>query len=77
MSDFLAIGNNDLGDPIGETITCPHCGGTHEIEYGTKKTLQADGTWSEAVTSKLLGFYKCGDDLYLASLNGRALEPPR
>jgi len=73
MSDFLAIGNDELGDPVGELITCPHCGETHEIEYGAKRTLQDDGTWSEPVPSRLLGFYQCGDDLYLASIDGKAL----
>ena len=78
MSDFLAIGNDELGDPVGESIDCPRCGKSHPIEYGTSKTRQPDGRWSKPKPSKLLGFYKCGDKLYVASLNGRKLkEPPR
>ena len=70
---MLAIGNDELGNEI-EQINCPHCGQVHEIEYGTSKTLLPDGTWSEPVPSKLLGFYRCGEKLYLASLSGRSIR---
>ena len=70
---FIAIGNDELGDPVGDTIRCDKCGGEHPLEYGTSRTLQDDGTWSEPKPSRLIGFYKCGGDTYLGSLNGRSV----
>jgi hypothetical protein len=70
---MLAIGPDELGDEI-EQFNCPHCGQVHEIEYGTSKTLLPGGTWSKPVPSKLLGFYRCEGQLYLASLNGRSIK---
>ena len=62
---FLAIGNEELGDPIPDEIVCPHCEGLHTIEYGTQ---EIDG---KHVPSKLLAFYQCGSKSYLAGINGR------
>jgi hypothetical protein len=67
---MLTIGANELGQEI-EDVYCPNYGQVHQIEYGTSKKLLADGSWSEPVASKTLGFYKCGETLYFASLNGR------
>ena len=71
---MLTIGSDELGDEI-EEVTCPHCGEVHPIEYGTSRTLQYDGTWSEPKPSKMLGYYKCGGKTYLASIEGRAIKP--
>lgn len=70
MSDisFVAIGNDELGDDIGEYVTCPHCGDQHPVQYGDK--IEKDGT---KTPSKLLGFYKCGDNSYLCSIDGKSL----
>ena len=75
MSDvpFIAIGNDELGEPVGDSVTCRTCGEQHAIEFGTSRRMLDDGTWSEPEPSNLLGFYKCGDGLFLASLNGRAV----
>lgn len=75
MSDlpFVAIGNDELGEPVGESITCRTCGEQHAIEYGKSRTLRDDGTWTEYTPSKVLGFYRCCGQLYLASLGGRAV----
>ena len=70
---FVAIGNEELGEPVGESITCCACGETHAIEYGKSRTLRDDGTWTEYAPSKLLGVYSCGGQTYLASLGGRAV----
>ena len=70
---FMAVGNNELGE-YAETIQCAKCGKEHEIEYGTSSHLLPDGTMSEAKTSKLLGFYKCGDNTYLGTINGRLIN---
>ena len=66
---MLAIGNNELGEKLGEVYKCTKCGGEHKITYGTK-TL-ADGTTAE---TRVLSFYKCGDKTYLAGIQGRSLK---
>jgi len=70
---MLAIGNNELGEPAGDTIKCPFCKGEHPIEFGTSRRVLEDGTLSEPEVGTL-GFYKCGDSSYLASINGRLLK---
>ena len=73
---MYAIGNDELEllPAAPEAITCPHCGSEHPIEYGTSRTLKKDGSgWTDPVPSKLLGFYKCGDTSYLATLNGKLI----
>ena len=70
---MLAIGSNELGEPAGDTITCPFCKGEHPIEFGTSTHINADGTRSEPEVGTL-GFYRCGDYSYLASINGRLLR---
>lgn len=72
---MIAIGNNELGAPVeNDEIVCPHCGKTHQLEYGTSRMLMPDRTWSEPVVSKTTGFYKCEGQLYLGSINGRAVR---
>ena len=70
---MIAIGNNELGEPAGKTITCPLCKGEHPIEFGTSTRIDADGTRSAPEVSTL-GFYRCGDSSYLASINGMLLK---
>jgi len=73
MSDelppVLAIGNNELGEPIGDLITCPRCGAEHTVEYGTDTATGRPST--------LLGFYRCGDASYLCAVDGRRVGPFR
>jgi len=66
---MLAVGNNELGEKLGEVYQCPHCGEEHEIHYGKKQVV--DGSW---VLTKMLSFYKCGDKTYLAGIDGRKLK---
>lgn len=65
---MFAIGNDELGPPIGETVECPHCGGTHRVEYGEK--VLKDGTKEP---SRLLGFYRCGGHAYLCAIGGMSI----
>ena len=65
---MLMIGNDELKEPLGNAIECPHCGQQHPIEYGEE--VLKDGTKKP---SKLLAFYMCGDKAYLAGINGFAL----
>ena len=56
---FVAVGPENLGEPLSSTVTCPHCGAEHPIESsGPRKQLAADGSW-EAGPSGLLQFYAC------------------
>ena len=66
---MFAIGDGELGEPAGDTITCLFCKKEHPIEFGT--TTNANG---EPEVCKKLGFYKCGDKAYLASVNGRLIR---
>ena len=56
---FVAVGPENLGEPLSSTLTCPHCGAEHAIEHsGPSKRLAADGSW-EAGPSQFLQFYVC------------------
>lgn len=65
---MLAIGNEELKEPLGDVVECPQCGQKHTVEYGEE--VLKDGTKKP---SKLLAFYSCGDKSYLAGINGFAL----
>ena len=63
---FLAVGNDELGDPVGDKAVCPNCKKKHKVKYGTDK----DGK-----ESKLLGFVSCTDGgSYLVSISGELLK---
>ncbi|MGK3946415.1 hypothetical protein ABK046_49675, partial [Streptomyces caeruleatus] len=36
-SPFLAVGSDELGDALGETVDCRRCGATHPVEYGERR----------------------------------------
>ena len=66
---MFAIGNDELETlpVIGKTVKCDKCGGRHKVKYGT-----VDGK-----ESKLLGFYDCGENTYLASVAGKSVTPSK
>ena len=65
---YLAVGNEELGGPLGDTVVCPRCRKTHPVEHGT------DARTGQPTT--LLAFYRCGDRVYLAGINGRRIHRP-
>ena len=65
---YVAIGNDELGSPIGETVTCPHCAGMHPVKYGDQ--VLPDG---RREPSRLLGFYDCGGKTWLCAVDGRSV----
>ena len=71
---MFAIGNDELGPPAGDTIKCLFCGEDHLIKHGTSQHMLEEGIMSEPQPDKKLGFYSCGNKLYLASVNGRLLR---
>ncbi len=62
-----SFSNKELGTKpkiaIGDTITCPRCGGHHTLRGG--KNAQ---TGEETDT---ILYYLCGDKAYLAAVTGR------
>jgi len=66
---FMAVGNDELGDKLGETITCPRCGEPHRIECGKKFNPKT----KEYELSNLLQFYNCGNKSFMCGLNGRKI----
>lgn len=64
--DWIAIGNEEITESLGDFILCDKCGQRHIIEYGDE--ILEDGT---RIPSKLLAFYDCGGKSYLAGINGR------
>jgi hypothetical protein len=66
---FIAVGNNELGEPVGDTFECPHCREEHPVEYATK--IEPDGTHTP---SKFLGFYRCKGQTYLCAISGRRID---
>ena len=68
MSDtpFLAIGTDELGGAIGDTVDCPHCGGVHGVQHA--EALDANGN---VIGRGSLSWYKCGDTAYIAGIGGR------
>ena len=67
---MFAISNNELNKKPthkGKTIKCYKCGKNHKIRYG--KSMY-DG---ELRDDDFLGYYKCGKDMYLATIGGKAI----
>lgn len=67
---MLAIGNEELEnkDAIGDRIYCDKCCVSHAIKYSEE--VMEDGTRKP---SKLLGFYNCGGEVYLATIKGKVI----
>jgi len=64
---YIGFGNDQLRDQTecreGDMIECPHCHHQHPVDFGE------DIDTGEK--SNLLGFYNCGDKMYLAAVAGR------
>lgn len=56
---FVAIGDEELGEPLGAVTHCPHCHNEHPVTQSDPPTLQ---------------FVKCpeNDHSYLVGINGKA-----
>ena len=67
---MFTVSNDELekAPNIGETIICKKCNKEHKIEYGEE--ILPDGL---KVSSKVLAFYRCGDNTYLAGVNGKSI----
>ena len=68
---MIATSNNELEylSSVGRTAKCPNCSKMHKVKYG-KKVLK-DGT---KVPTNMLGFIKCGNKFYLASIDNKLLK---
>ena len=60
---FVAIGADELGEPLGPTLTCEECGAEHEVisQPSTNGGLS-------------LQFMRCGTASYLIGINGQAIQ---
>ena len=65
---MFAIGNDELEKckSLGDFILCDMCNKRHKIEYGDQ--VLKDGTKKP---SQSLAFFKCGESMYLAGINGK------
>jgi len=72
---FVAIGEEELGGPLGKTVRCERCGKRHAVENsnGGKRWSYATSGWID-VQAGLLQFYKCGEGLFLVGINGREIK---
>jgi len=65
---FLSVGAHELDNnmDVEDSITCPHCGLTHEITYGTDEAGNV---------TNMLAFYKCTKTgkSYIAGIDGKLL----
>jgi hypothetical protein len=68
---MLAIGNDELGGPLGPSVECPHCGQQHAVEDSGPST-SSDGTSGPA---GLLQFYRCPkvDKTFLCGIERRSI----
>lgn len=60
---FIAMGNEELGDDVGDKVICPNCGKLHDVEFGVDTKT--------GKKSEILGFVSCGDTQYLVAINGK------
>ena len=65
---YLAVGNDELGDPVGEYALCPRCKRERPVQYG-KELI--DGKF---VPSKLLAYVQCCDNTFLVGIKGRIIK---
>ena len=65
--NFFAISNDELKTlpKAGEFVICRQCHEQHRIEFAKDK----DGNITETI-----GYYKCGDQTFLASIDGHLLS---
>ena len=68
---YVAFGNDELREAAtlgeGDGVACAHCGGRHRVE-AARVTQSTDPA---RVGETGLMFYRCGDDTYLAGLDGK------
>ena len=72
MEKCIAIGPEELEEPLGKTITCWICGKEHEVKYGDKVL---EGGTKEP--SKLLAYFNCGERTILCGIDGKVVRPKR
>ena len=62
MKNFIAVGNDELGEDVGDKSVCPNCKQEHDVIWGTEK----------GVETKTIGGVKCTNGkLYLVAISGR------
>ena len=59
---YVAIGADELTEPLGDTIICERCGAVHAVEYGRR----TDGTLDQGTA-----FVRCQGKTYLCGVDGK------
>ncbi len=67
---YLAVGNDELGEVVGEKVKCIYCNDSHKVDFGEQ--VLDDGT---KVKSKMLGFIVCPEkeNAYLVAVGGKLM----
>ena len=63
---YMAVGNDELGEKIGDKAVCPHCGELHVVEFGTDSKT--------GKISEMLGFVSCEGSRYLVAIDGKKIK---
>ena len=73
--NFIAVGADELGEPLADQVRCPNCKQRHPVKYGDRILREADGT-ERREPSKMLAFVKCpvNDAAYLVGIDGKELN---
>ncbi len=70
---FVAFGNDELGERVGDKATCPNCKKKHKVEYGELVNKDENGK-EYRVPSKMLGAVSCKGSHYLVSLDEKLIK---
>ena len=73
LPPFVAFGNDELAvmpeaPADGSPVECPHCGGTHPLNYATD---------SSGAKTSLIGSVRCGEASYLVMVAGKIVGLPK
>lgn len=68
---FTAIGPDELGSDLPQTISCDMCGEDHEIHGSTGTTTDEHGN-KKSVTGTLQ-YFTCNGKTYIAGIKGKSI----
>jgi hypothetical protein len=74
---YVGFGNDqlDAAPELAVSIKCPRCGEQHLVQE-SKGSQTWDGTtrtWLPSSNPTRLQYYKCGEQIYLAGINGKSV----
>ena len=69
-TSFIAIGNDELTEPLGDSVICYVCGASHPVTYGRR--IMQDGS---RVPDRSAAFVQCRGKTYLVGVDGKRWRP--